>query len=130
MKVQSVLVVDDSEADHFLTKVAIRRFDASIEVLEAWDGGEAYEVLSEKAPKPDVILLDINMPLVGGHEFLERYARTNDHAAVVVMLSSSLNETDRKRSESYDFVLTYVNKPLTGDDLAKIAAAMKERTAA
>ena len=130
MKVQRVLVVDDSEADHFLTKVAIRRFDASIEVIEAWDGGEACEVLAEEHPKPDVIFLDINMPLVSGHAFLEKYAERADQAAVVVMLSSSLNESDRKQAEAYDFVLTYVNKPLSRPDMEKIVEAMKERTAA
>ena len=69
---RKILLVEDSDDDRYITTYVLRKRWPDIEILDAWNGEEAIEVLERcgDAP-PDLILLDINMPLMNGHEFLE-----------------------------------------------------------
>jgi len=58
-------------------------------VLQAYDGQEALEVLKDLDTQPDVIFLDINMPRMNGHEFLEEYSKWDKCSVVIIMLTSS-----------------------------------------
>ncbi len=123
MKLRQILVVDDSDADRFLAKEIIEEFDATIEVIEALDGKEALEVLADGSVRPDVILLDINMPVMDGHEFLQVYGQTKAPSSTVIMLSSSREQKDIERTRKYDFVADYLVKPLSTEHLKKLANA-------
>jgi CheY-like chemotaxis protein len=120
MEVSCVLVVDDSESDQFISKLTIESYDPNIVVLSAYDGEEALEMLASEECKPDLILLDINMPRMNGHEFLEQYNKKIDQQAVVMMLTSSEQEVDRERSMTYPCVKTYLVKPLDESQLGAI----------
>ena len=74
MKLNTILVVDDDENDQFICEYTIRKFDPAIAILKAQDGTEALAIL--KTETPDAIILDINMPIMNGFEFLEHYATT------------------------------------------------------
>lgn len=116
MKIKSILVVDDDENDQFICEYTIRKYDSEIRVLKAFDGMEALDVL--QAETPDAIILDINMPVMNGFEFLDRYAQEFDvHAPVVAMLTSSHLGKDRERAMQYAFVKSYFEKPLERDHL-------------
>ena len=121
MKLTKVLIVDDSEVDQFLSKIAIEEFDASIEIIEAVDGREALIMLKKFDVQPDVIFLDINMPVMDGHEFLKEYDAAGYESAVVVMLTSSEQEQDKVGSQAYQCVKKYLSKPLESSDLDVIA---------
>ena len=123
MEVSCVLVVDDSESDQFISKLTIESYDPNIVVLSAYDGEEALEMLASEECKPDLILLDINMPRMNGHEFLDQYNKKIDQQAVVMMLTSSEQEVDRERSIAYPCVKTYLVKPL---DESQLGAILKE----
>lgn len=112
MSMKSVMIVDDSEADQLLAKMIIREFDSEIEILQAYDGQEALEILADLPKQPDVIFLDINMPRMNGHEFLEVYETWKTHAMVVIMLTSSDQEKDKERSMAHKCVKKYFTKPL------------------
>lgn len=117
MPMKSILVVDDEENDQFICEYTIRKFDPSIEVIKAYDGTEALVVL--RRTTPDAIILDINMPVMNGFEFLDRYATDfTTHAPVVAMLTSSHLGSDRERAMAYYFVKNYFEKPLTAEHLA------------
>ena len=120
MKIRSILIVDDNEGDQFLAEHAIKEFDASIAVSHAYDGAEALDLLNNSVSKPDLIVLDINMPGMNGIEFLDAYCRPNDDAAVVVMLSSSDQEKDIKACNAYNCVKDYFTKPLSIEYLKKL----------
>jgi CheY-like chemotaxis protein len=117
MPMKSILVVDDEENDQFICEYTIRKFDPSIKVIKAYDGTEALDVL--RRTTPEAIILDINMPVMNGFEFLDRYATDfTNHAPVVAMLTSSHLGRDRERAMAYYFVKNYFEKPLTAEHLA------------
>ena len=120
MDIKKVMVVDDSEADQFLTQSIIEKYDDTIEIFQAYDGIEALDMLIEKKMKPDIIFLDINMPRMNGLEFLEEYAKHTSQQNVVTMLTSSDQENDKKISMSYDFVMNYFIKLLNQEDLERL----------
>ena len=116
MKITSILVVDDDENDQFICEYTIRKFDPSIRILKAFDGSEALDIL--RGETPNAIILDINMPVMNGFEFLDRYAEEFEvHAPVVAMLTSSHLGKDRERAMRYSFVKSYFEKPLLADHL-------------
>lgn len=127
MKVSSVMVVDDSEGDQLLTKMVIEEFDPSIEVLQAYDGKEALDILVALSSPPEIIFLDINMPGMNGREFLEEYNKLNQStlksSAVVLMLSSSNQEEGERKSLQYSFVKKYTEKPVVLDILKEITSS-------
>jgi CheY-like chemotaxis protein len=124
MKIHSILVVDDDENDQFICEYTIRKFDPSIRVIKAFDGTEALDVLRRETP--DAIILDINMPVMNGFEFLDRYAEEFEvHAPVVAMLTSSHLGKDRERAMQYAFVKSYFEKPLQADHLRVMAELLE-----
>lgn len=121
MKITSLMVVDDSEGDQLLTKITIESFDSSITILQAYDGREALDMLAETPAQPDLILLDINMPGMNGHEFLEEYSKTEQKSSVILMLSSSAQESDKQNSLKYPFVKKYIEKPVVLEVLEELS---------
>ena len=125
MKISSILIVDDDENDQFICEYTIRKFDPSIRVSKAFDGAEALDLL--RGETPDAIILDINMPVLNGFEFLDRYAQEFDvHAPVVAMLTSSHLVKDRERAMRYSFVKSYFEKPLQAEHLRIMAEVAEE----
>lgn len=124
MQLNKVLIIDDSEADQFLASSTIKKFDPNIEIFTAYDGEEALELLDQMSEQPDAIFLDINMPVMDGHEFLKAYSQKNTHAAVVIMLTSSDQTKDTESASAYDFVKKYLTKPLTVDHMQEIKEAL------
>lgn len=121
MKLETVMVIDDSEEDQFLSKVTIQSYDKNIKILQAHDGKDALEILATLDKQPDVIFLDINMPIMNGHEFLSIYSAHKEPSAVVIMLTSSDQKIDRDRSQAYACVKQYLIKPLKKEDLVMIS---------
>lgn len=127
----SVLLVDDSEADRYLMVRLLKKLGHRGRVFEAENGEEALALLREREAQvqkygrefpPLLVLLDINMPLLNGFEFLKEFdALRNplDYASVVIlMVTSSTREVDRSRADAFDFVGGYLEKfPQTADDL-------------
>lgn len=118
MRVQSILVVEDSDEDQFLNRMIIEEYDAGIKVHQAYNGQEALDQL-HSGLSPDLILLDINMPLLDGFGFLDSYQHicSTHPESVIVMLSSSGQTGDIKKAQTYACVRQHLLKPLTVDAL-------------
>ncbi|ACT58585.1 response regulator [Hirschia baltica] len=121
MKIERVLIVDDSNADLFLSELVIKKHDKNIEIQTAYNGREALEILDSLDVQPDIIFLDINMPEMNGHEFLEIYNQRTDQTSVVIMLTSSDQKIDIEKATAYDCVKHFFTKPLDEDDLKMLA---------
>ncbi|CZT36055.1 response regulator [Rhizobium sp. 9140] len=124
MTIGSLLIIDDDETDLFICGYTIQRFDPDIKIVQAMNGREGLDMLRRE--RPDAIILDINMPVMNGFEFLESYARDfvrqfSDPVPLVVMLTSSHLGADRRKALQYDFVKRYFQKPLTSDNLKALA---------
>lgn len=119
--VKSIMIVDDSEPDQFLSKFAVESFDPNVEILQAYDGQEALDILDKLETHPDIIFLDINMPRMNGHEFLEEFTKRDIITPTVVMLSSSDQTTDVERTKDIECVKKYQMKPLTTDIVKSVS---------
>ena len=115
------MIVDDNEPDQFLSKYIVEQFAPTAEILQAYDGLEALEILDTLDQQPDIILLDINMPRMNGHEFLEEYDQRENNGSVVVMLTSSALGVDKDRALSFGCVKKYLTKPLNEEALSSLS---------
>lgn len=117
----TVLLVDDDDSDHYLCQQIFKRSGLEIEVLIAVDGIDAFEKIKSTDRQIDLILLDINMPRMNGHEFLANYKRDSSQPIpVVAVLTSSDQAQDREQALGYEFVQDYLLKPLGKNDVAKL----------
>jgi CheY-like chemotaxis protein len=124
-KIKSILVVDDNKIDRAIAKYMINKCNYFEHYMELTDGKEAYELFKnhEKSSleypetyPPVLILLDANMPVMNGFEFLEKLYNMHFHEIYpikVIMLTSSDNYEDIDQCKKYPFVKDYINKPLT-----------------
>jgi len=126
MKLNKLIVVDDSDADLLYTSIVLERAGVCESILAFGTGIEALEYLQrEPAHAVDLVLLDINMPEMNGFEFLQAYERLcarRRARAVVVMLTSSPDPQDRARAESFACVRHFVVKPITVEQARQLVA--------
>jgi len=116
-----ILIVDDSPAFNHLTKLALQRSGLDCQIIDVSNGQRAIQYLADAEKYPDMILLDINMPVMDGFEFLEEYAKMKcAGTSIVYMLTSSSQDIDKLRAKAFGVVKDYFEKPLGVDSLAKI----------
>lgn len=116
-----ILLVEDSDPDAELTRTALERARVINELHRVGDGEQAMAFLRqeagyETAPRPDLILLDLNMPRMDGREVIHALKSDEDlrRIPIVVLTTSSL---ERDVVESYDkSVAGYITKPVRFDD--------------
>jgi CheY-like chemotaxis protein len=113
----SMLLVEDSPGDVRLTMEAFRDADASIEFSVAFDGVEAMAFLRQEgihaeAPRPDIILLDLNLPRMDGREVLALIKSDELLKAIpTIILTTSQSEADIVKSYQLQ-ANCYLNKPV------------------
>lgn len=117
-KLDCILLVDDNEADNFMHEMVLEDAGVCDKILTATNGRSALEVIAahdaEAGKLPNLIFLDINMPIMNGWEFMERFEQLDNIKDVkVVVLSTSLNPKDKKLAAEHALVHTFLNKPLT-----------------
>jgi len=124
--VNCIALVDDDATTNFLNKRMILKSGYAKQVVILKNGKEAIDYLSEEMdenhPRPNLILLDINMPIMNGFQFLDAYeALPETHKAdqVVVLLSSSEQPLDKLEAEKRG-VDTYIAKPLKATSIEKL----------
>lgn len=119
MAVVSILLVEDDEIDVRAIKRAFRDLRIANPLFEARDGIEALDMLrgtggQPALPRPFLILLDLNMPRMGGLEFLDEIRRDPElHRSVVFVMTTSAAEEDRIRAYNQN-VAGYVLKHSAG----------------
>lgn len=126
-----ILLVEDNEGDIVLTLDAFEESKVKSEISLARNGKEALDFLFKrgtyvKAKKPDLILLDINMPLYNGHEVLKQIKSADQLKKIpVIMLTTSSNKKDIDLSYE-NHCNSYVQKPLEMDNFLKAILKIEE----
>jgi len=125
--VDLVMLVDDNDTDNFISKriIEITKFAKRVEVKNS--GKSALEYLEREKLNahnlPDIIFLDINMPIVDGFVFLfefEMFPEELKNKCKIVILSSSDNKRDIEKIVDNNYVVKFVTKPLTESALTEI----------
>jgi CheY-like chemotaxis protein len=124
-----VLIIDDDAAIRYLTKRSLKEYKTSVTFVidEATNGEEAMHYISTASQLPDVILLDINMPVMDGFEFLDGYKKhhfLNGQQPDIYILSTVINEFTSAPASSQNIVKGVFEKPLTEDQIDVILSSL------
>ena len=127
-KVNCVLLIDDDDATNYIHQHVINEADFAENIKIVGNGQEALDYLKFKNKadyiRPDLIFLDINMPVMDGWEFLEKYKQLDEELQgkmMVVLLTTSLNPDDKAASEANDRINYFLIKPLTVEMLQDLS---------
>ena len=130
-KFKTVMLIDDNEIDNLINQKMIEAAAIAENIYTHTGAKSAIEFLKnmEKLDVadnvlPDVIFLDIDMPLMDGFQFLDEFEKLTNVAkskCKIVMLTSSINPQDFNRSKKYENVKQYINKPLSHESILQLA---------
>ncbi|MEX2514171.1 MAG: response regulator [Cyclobacteriaceae bacterium] len=117
-KIGITYIIDDDPLYNFGTKKLMEFSDFTKEAFYFLNGELAWNDLQhriqEKLPLPDVILLDINMPIMNGWQFLDMISQVELPESIkIYVVSSSINQEEVDKANAYGIVTDYITKPLT-----------------
>ncbi|MCB0835418.1 MAG: response regulator [Bacteroidetes bacterium] len=121
------MLVDDNEIDNIINEKIIEANSFADSILVFQTGQEALDYLKDNQNNekdlPEIVFLDINMPIMDGFQFLEDFEKFSDtvlNKCKIIMLSSSISPKDIDRAASSKYVKKYLNKPLNARYLEAI----------
>ena len=120
-----ILLVEDNPGGVRLTREALRESKIHNNLNVARDGIEAMDYLRGESVLPDIILLDLNMPRMSGHEVLREIKHDRELAKIpVVVLTTSQDERDIEMAYELH-ACCYINKPIDMDQFLKIVKTIE-----
>jgi CheY-like chemotaxis protein len=119
---KTCLLIDDNYIDNFVTRKILEGSNFAENIIVVRSATDAINSLRDGSIKPDVIFLDVRMPLMGGFEFLEEYDKIDiDKKDIkIFMLSSSLDPLDMRKSSDNKYITQFIHKPLTQKALEEL----------
>lgn len=124
---KTFFLVDDDPIYQAVTKKIISKTQCPQTITSFSNGMDALENLKNTSNVaeilPDIILLDLDMPVMDGWDFLENFNRlknTFQKDILVYIVSSSIAQSDQEKAKTYPTISGYISKPLTREDIKKI----------
>ena len=128
---QTAMLIDDNEIDNLINQKMLEGCNFAERIYVYTSGKSALEFLLnlqrdrdlDEELIPDIIFLDINMPLMDGFQFLSEYDKLEKRVtkkSQIVMLTTSINPSDQEQAARNKFVIQFINKPLTQQYLKDI----------
>ena len=124
--IKTVCVIDDDKIYIYGLKKLITIKELSPNLMEFYNGKEAIDFLinpENQNQLPDIIFLDINMPVMDGWGFMESFVKIKPQLGkkiTIYMVSSSINQDDINRAKGISDVTDYVIKPISQDTLVEL----------
>jgi CheY-like chemotaxis protein len=122
--IDTIILVDDDMSTNFLNKLIINDREIAKKIINLNNGEELLNFLNDSYNKiPDAILIDINMPVMDGWEFLdiiEKQKNLDLSKCKIIILTASQNPDDLEKAKKYTSVNGFLNKPLDCDLLIQI----------
>lgn len=121
-KANLTYIIDDDKIFIFVLKKIIEKNENFDQVLDFKNGEEVIKILSDESNiLPNIILLDINMPVIDGWQFLEEIEKLpNKDKLNIFIMSSSIDANDIEKSKSFETVKDFISKPINNDKLNKL----------
>lgn len=124
-----VLLIDDDKICNFITEATLNRLGIAREITAALNGKEALQLINDyftgSRTIPDIILLDLNMPIMDGFQFLEAFKKLENpkkEKVLIIVLTSSENPDDIVKVKKLG-IDHFMTKPLNEE---KLIAILKE----
>ena len=128
-----IWVVDDDAIYQIIVNKIIQRSEMFSAISSFKNGKDAIDVLYNSLENnellPDIILLDINMPIMDGWEFMEEIKRIKskiNKQIIIYIVSSSIALEDRNKSKTFTDIIGYIPKPISVEDLISIVKSNKD----
>ncbi|HSZ24273.1 MAG TPA: response regulator [Cytophagaceae bacterium] len=120
MKLNKIFLLDDDPIVNVINEQLFRKYNASKQYIICRTSQEALGYIDKANPLPEIVIIDLNIPLMNGFDFLEKCFDKFINQVSVYILTSSVNPEDYNKAMSYPFVKGYLKKPLTRDIVQKI----------
>ncbi|MGE0932443.1 response regulator [Peijinzhouia sedimentorum] len=121
-----VWIIDDDDLYVFICKKMLNKLGLENDMIESFPNGKAgldsIKNRDDKDKLPSLILLDINMPIMNGWDFLDEinpYLKKLPNDLTIAILSSSVEPSDKAKALSYNEVQDYISKPVNIEDLKR-----------
>ena len=123
-KFNHVCVIDDDPIYTYLTDRVMKMVDFSNYIEFFKDGETALNSLKPRLRSgrniPDVIFLDLNMPVIDGWEFLDEFIVPTKKKVIIYVVTSSINNEDAEKAKKYNIIDKYIVKPITPELLTDL----------
>lgn len=126
---RKVMIVDDDEVSNFVCTSTIEQAGISNDIIAFLTARDALDFIEQAIANavellPDLILLDINMPVMNGWDFMEAYKKlmpTINKNIVIIILTSSVYQKDKEKAGTYAEISDFASKPLDTSVLLEFA---------
>ena len=129
-----ICIVDDDDVYQYTITRALKSDRLVKKILVFSDGEEALDFVTDNIGKkenlPDVIFLDVNMPIMDGWQFLEEYVKIKPRVGkqiTIYMVTSSVDPVDVEKAEKFQEISDYLVKPIQPDQLRELVATLENR---